>query len=140
MKEATMTIGEVAARAGVRASAIRYYERVGVLPPAERESGRRRYTVETVDRLGFIDVAQQAGFSLPEIRELLQESPDGDAAARLQALARAKLPEVEALIARATAMRNWLELATDCDCSTLDACALFTDPALRGEPVVRNAG
>jgi MerR family redox-sensitive transcriptional activator SoxR len=133
MTEKLLTIGQVADRAGVQTSAIRYYERIGVLPQAERESGQRRYTEDTVDRLGFIDVAQQAGFSLPEIRLLLEGSASGDAGDRLQALAREKLPEVEALIARATAMRNWLEVATRCDCSTLDACALFADPVLGSE-------
>jgi MerR family redox-sensitive transcriptional activator SoxR len=110
-----LTIGQVAKRAGVRTSAIRYYEREGILPEAEREYGQRRYNEETVDRLRFISVAQQAGFSLPEIRSLLEGSANGNAAEQLRALAEEKLPEVEALIARATAMRNWLEMARGCD-------------------------
>jgi MerR family redox-sensitive transcriptional activator SoxR len=67
---ATLTIGEIAARAGLNTSHIRYYERVGVLPTADRESGRRRYHEDVLHRLAIIDVAQRAGFTLDEIRDL----------------------------------------------------------------------
>jgi len=60
------TIGEVARRAGVATSAIRYYERVGLLPPADRVSGQRRYGEETTGHLAFIAVAQNAGFCREE--------------------------------------------------------------------------
>ena len=65
---ATLTIGEVAARAGRNTSHIRYYERVGVLPQPERTAGRRRYGEDVLHRLAIIDVAQRAGFTLEEIR------------------------------------------------------------------------
>jgi MerR family redox-sensitive transcriptional activator SoxR len=125
MTDQLMTIGEVARRAGVRASAIRYYESRGVLPAAERVGGQRRYGEDTVERLGFVDVAQQAGFSLDEIRDLLEGSEQGEVSTRLRALARRKLPEVEQLIMRANAMKQWLEVATECGCPTLDVCGLF---------------
>lgn len=68
-------IGEVAQRAGVRPSALRYYERVGLLPEPRREAGRRRYDsgvlCEVLDRLAVVGVAQQAGFTIAEIRTLL---------------------------------------------------------------------
>ncbi len=135
MTEATLSIGEVAARAGVNVSAIRYYERNGLLPEPERESGQRRYTDATIRRLGTIDVAKRAGFSLAEVRTLL-DSVDGGAPAheQLRALAERKLPDVEALIRRAQEMRGWLSLATACGCETLEACALFEAglPAGRG--------
>lgn len=120
-----LTIGEVARRAGVRASAIRYYERVGVLAEPERVSGQRRYAPETIDRLGVIHAAQGAGFSLEEIAALLRSSDDGRAAAELRALAERKLPDVEQLIVRAQRMKEWLELAAGCECGSLDVCALF---------------
>jgi MerR family redox-sensitive transcriptional activator SoxR len=120
-----LSIGEVARRAGVKTSSIRYYEAIGVLPTPERESGQRRYELTAVDRLKAIGVAQQAGFSLDEIRELLDGSENGEASERLRSLAERKLPEVEELIARAQAMRAWLETATGCNCSSLDVCALF---------------
>ena len=126
MEEATLTIGEVARRAGLRTSAIRYYESVGVLPPPERAGGSRRYTSDTLRRLEVIAVAKRAGFSLDEARVLLATRDEGSLAHdQLRELAGRKLPEVEALIERAEAMRRWLLLATSCDCETLDVCALF---------------
>ena len=130
MAEAELRIGEVAERTGVNISAIRFYEREGLLPPPERVGGQRRFAPETVRRLGIIDVAKQAGFSLDEIRTLLT-STDGGAPAhkQLQTLAARKLPEVDALIDRATSMRNWLQAASGCGCESLEKCALFVDVA-----------
>ena len=122
MKQAELTIGQVATRAGINSSAVRYYERVGVLPPPERVSGQRRYGDETIRRLQVIDIAKRAGFSLEEIGLLLNDS---SAETQLRTLAERKLPEVEALIARAEAMRDWLLKARHCHCSSLELCALF---------------
>jgi MerR family transcriptional regulator, redox-sensitive transcriptional activator SoxR len=127
-----LSIGQVAAEAGVRASSIRYYESVGVLPEPERVSGQRRYSPEILTRLRFIDVAQQAGFSLDEIRELLDGSERDQASERLRALAQRKLPDVEALISRAEAMKDWLQAADACECPTLEMCALFSETAHTG--------
>jgi MerR family redox-sensitive transcriptional activator SoxR len=127
--ESSLSIGQIAARAGIRSSSIRYYESVGVLPEPERVSGQRRYTADVLDRLGFIDVAQQAGFSLEEIRELLESSEHAHASERLQALAQRKLSDIEALISRAEAMKGWLQAAGYCHCQTLEICALFSDTA-----------
>jgi MerR family transcriptional regulator, redox-sensitive transcriptional activator SoxR len=126
--DATLTIGEVARRAGLNTSAIRYYESRGVLPTPDRESGRRRYTEETVQRLHVIDVAKRAGFSLDEAAVLLATADQGEPVSEpLRQLAMRKLPDVEALIVRAEAMRDWLRTATACNCKTLDVCALFDD-------------
>ena len=126
--DATLTIGEVARRAGLKASAIRYYEAAGVLPEPDRVRGQRRYTEETVRRLHVIDVAKRAGFSLDEARVLLSSADDGTPAfAQIRELALRKLPEVDALIARAQAMRDWLQTATGCNCETLDVCGLFDE-------------
>jgi MerR family transcriptional regulator, redox-sensitive transcriptional activator SoxR len=138
--DATLTIGEVAARAGVNTSHIRYYERVGVLPRPDRASGRRRYGEEVLHRLAIIDVAQRAGFTLDEIRDLTGPANQGvRAGQRIRALAERKLPDIETLISRAQAMKEWLEVATTCDCDTVDVCSLFTDPALAPPPVRRGA-
>ena len=123
---ATLRIGEVAVRAGVRVSLVRYYDRIGLLPAAERVSGQRRYGPEAIRRLEVIEVAKRAGFSLDEARLLLQTADAGTPTFEaVRALAERKLPEVEALIARATDMRTWLTAATDCSCTTLDVCGLF---------------
>jgi MerR family redox-sensitive transcriptional activator SoxR len=128
MQQTQLTIGEVARQAGLNTSAIRYYESVGVLPEPDRESGQRRYTAETIQRLHVIDVAKRAGFSLDEARLLLETTDAGAPAfAQLRELALRKLPEVEALIERAQAMQAWLTAASSCHCETLDVCALFED-------------
>lgn len=128
MVEETLSIGEVAGRAGVSVSAIRFYERRGLLPKPERVGGQRRYEAVTVKRLGIIAAAKRAGFSLSEIGDLLASTDTGAPVhEQLRALATRKLPEVEALIDRAQIMRSWLTAASSCRCETLDACALFAD-------------
>jgi MerR family transcriptional regulator, redox-sensitive transcriptional activator SoxR len=128
MSETTLTIGEAAELAGVNSSAIRYYERVGLIPPPERVSGQCRYEEAVVERLRAIGVAKEAGFSLDEIRTLLESVDRGEPAhEQLRALAERKLPEVDALIDRAQAMREWLSTATRCGCDSLEACRLFGD-------------
>jgi MerR family redox-sensitive transcriptional activator SoxR len=130
MTEATMTIGQVAQRAGINTSAIRYYERCGVLPEPVRVSGQRRYDDDTLARLRIIDVAQHAAFSLDEIKVLLAHTDTGEPAHRqLQELAARKLPDIDALIERARLIRAWLDTAAGCGCDTLDVCALFSDQA-----------
>jgi MerR family transcriptional regulator, redox-sensitive transcriptional activator SoxR len=124
--DASLTIGEVARRAGVRPSAIRFYERHGVLPEPVRVSGQRRYAEDVVQRLAAIDIAKRAGFSLAEAKQLLAAADRGGPAPELRELAEGKLLQVEALIARAEAMRAWLELARGCGCATLEECGLFT--------------
>jgi MerR family redox-sensitive transcriptional activator SoxR len=120
-----MKIGEVAAQSGFSASAIRYYESVDVLPEPDRVAGQRRYDPGVLQQLAAIEVAQRAGFSLEEIRLLLSAAENHDAATQLQELATRKLADVEALIAQAEAMKNWLRGAQACECPTLDICALF---------------
>jgi MerR family redox-sensitive transcriptional activator SoxR len=124
-----MSIGEVAGRAGVRPSALRYYERIGLLPAPERENGRRRYGGEVLrdvlDRLAVVRVAQQAGFTISEIRTLLDAfSDDTPPSERRQVLAREKLPKVEALVERAIGMRDLLEKGLRCECLRLEDCEL----------------
>lgn len=124
--EATLSIGEVASQAGVNVSAIRFYERRGLLPEPQRVGGQRRYTAAAVRRLGIIDAAKQAGFSLEEIGILLTSTDAGAPAhEQLRVLAARKLPEVDSLIERARSMRDWLTAASECGCETLDACSLF---------------
>jgi len=130
-QEQTLRIGEVAAQAGVNTSLIRYYERIGLLPPPERVSGQRRYDGAILRRLSVIDVAQRAGLSLDEIRGLLEIGSD-PISDRLQQLAQHKLPDIEALIDRAERVRAWLTAATGCDCVSVDECALFDDAAVPG--------
>lgn len=118
-----LTIGEVARQAGIRASAIRYYESIQLLPPARRSSGRRLYGPEVFERLAFIQTARQLGFSLHEIQGLF----DGQAEklplnVRWQSLANQKLGEVKSLIKHAQTMQLLLERGLNCTCIDLDDC------------------
>jgi len=125
-----LTIGEVARRAGVATSSIRYYERIELLPKPERVGGQRRYGTDVLGKLGFIGVAQSAGFKLSEIRALIEgvDSSDG-MAEQMRMLSARKLDEVEALLARTRAMKGWLEVAKECGCATPAECALFEAPS-----------
>jgi MerR family redox-sensitive transcriptional activator SoxR len=122
----TLAIGDIAKAAGVSASAIRFYEREGVLAPAQRSGGRRRYGPAVVQRLRVLEVAKQAGFSLAQIKHLLggfdRTVPPSQ---RWQTLTRDKLDEIEQLIARAEAMRALLRRGLECGCLTLDDCELI---------------
>lgn len=113
-----LLIGELAERAGIATSAIRYYESIGLLPEPYRVSGQRRYGDDTLKRLEFIAAAQQAGFTLREIAEL----SDGF---DLRGLARRKLPEVRAELQRARERKRWLDAAATCDCASPEECTLF---------------
>lgn len=133
--KSSLSIGEVAARAGLRTSAIRWYESVGVLPEPERVSGQRRYGPEVLERLAVIGTAQRAGLTLDEIRDLLAGADAGEPVGeRLRDLAERKLPEVEALIARAEAVRGWLLAAAECRCPTFEDCALFEPASAAAAP------
>ena len=135
MSQDLLTIGQLAARAGVRTSHIRFYEKVGVLPEPERVSGQRRYRPEMAHRLSIIDVAQRAGLSLEEIAPLTgPANRSADASRHIRSLADEKLPNIDALIARAQAVKAWLQVAQACDCASVDVCGLFVDPTLLPPP------
>ena len=125
----SMSIGEVASKAGVRPSALRYYEDVGLLPPPARTNGRRRYDGEVLrevlNRLTVVRVAKQAGFTISEIGTLLDGfAEDTSPSERWRLLAEEKLPEVEALVERALGMKDLLEQGLRCECLRLEECAL----------------
>lgn len=123
----TLTIGEIARQAQVNASAIRFYEREGVLPEPHRKNGRGHYDAETIlQRLAIIDVSKRAGFSLNDVKSLFQATDAGAPAhAELRALAQVHLPQVEALIEQATDVKRWLEASANCTCESLGDCSLF---------------
>src|SRR5215475_6586722 len=119
-----LAISEVARQVGLRSSAIRYYERMGILPPAARISGQRRYDRTVLYRLAVVQRARQAGFALDEIKVLVGGFAEGIRAdARWRRLADRKLTELNALAERIATMQALLErLKANCHCKTLEIC------------------
>ena len=127
----SLKIGEVAERGGVSLQAIRYYEREGLLPkPPRLASGYRMFPDSAVRRVQFIKRAQELGFSLAEIRELLSLRENTDVGAQdMRDRATGKIAEIEQKIRRLRAMKNALKaLADSCpgsgplsECPILDA-------------------
>lgn len=116
-------IGEAARRARLKPSALRYYESVGLLPRAQRRSGRRVYDEAVLSRLALIELAQAAGFSIAEIRTLLHGFRTGTPPSRRwRALAERKREEIRAQVARARRMERVLDRLLACACPTLDDC------------------
>jgi len=116
-----MTIGEVARQSGLRASAIRFYEKAGVLPKPVRSGGQRRYDRTILERLVVLERAKNCGFSLAEARRLFHGFPDGTPPSeRWRTLARKKIAELDALARQVAAMKKMLE--ETCDCRDLQEC------------------
>jgi len=123
MLEVKLTIGDLARQAGVRTSALRYYESVGLLAPPTRVNGRRVYDASAIDVLKLIRLAKGAGFSMAEIRRLLNGFDRATpASARWQTMATRKLEDVNALIERAEQMRDLLQKLLTCQCVQLAEC------------------
>ena len=125
--EARLTIGEVARRAGVRPSALRFYEAAGLLDPPMRRGGQRRYSPAVLQRLAVIELGQRAGFTIAEIRELLAGTAADAPSERWRDLAQRKLPEIRVLIQRAKEMERWLEEGLRCECLRLEDCQLVAN-------------
>ena len=124
--EPKLGIGDVARAAGVSRSAIRYYERRGLLPAPERSSGRRCYDARILQLLRVIEVSKAAGFTLKEIEHLLEGfDPPTSPSERWGTLAEQKLHDIDALIARAEGMRELLRRGMECGCLTLEDCGLL---------------
>jgi DNA-binding transcriptional MerR regulator len=136
---ALLTVGELARRAGVNASAVRYYEELGLLPPAARVSGQRRYPASAARLVAAILLYRDAGFTLAEQRALLAtgvSTPDG----RRQ-LMRRKLAELDEQIARAQAAREAIDHGLRCPHADITDCPNFNagvTARLAGQPLARS--
>lgn len=125
-----MSISQVARQVGLRPSAIRYYEQIGILVPAQRSGGQRRYDSTVLYRLAVIQRARQIGFTLEEIRQLFFGFRKGTPASqRWKTMTKRKLAELEVLTERIQAMQSVLRRLQNCPCKALDQC---------GEGMLRN--
>jgi MerR family transcriptional regulator, redox-sensitive transcriptional activator SoxR len=118
-----LSISEVANQIGLRPSAIRYYEQIGILPPAQRVSGQRRYDVTVLHRLMVIHRARQTGFTLREIKELFFGFRAGTPpSVRWQRLKRRKIVELDAMLEHIQTLRALVEQHGKCRCAALEEC------------------
>lgn len=124
-----LSIGEVAHQMGVRPSTLRYYESVGLLPPPRRAGGRRQYGADALQRLAVIQAAKRAGFTLAEIRTLIEGvTEEPPLSERWRPLAEKKIVEMEHRIAQAERMMRLLEDGLRCQCQTLETCVIIAVP------------
>src|SRR5215207_2498689 len=133
MSERLLTIGELARRAGVAASAVRYWEELGLLPAPARVSGQRRYPESAVALVGVILLLRDVGFSLAEQKALTASR--GVAPDEWRRLARRKLAELDERIAKARAAREAIDHALRCPHEDIMQC-----PTFRGLVTARLAG
>lgn len=122
-----LSIGDLADRTGLAVSAIRYYEAQGLIDPWRNAGGQRRFERSDIRRLSFVMIAQQFGFTLPQIRAELDLLPKGRVPnkadwARISAGFRAAL---DARIDTLVRMRDTLDSCIGCGCLSLDSCALY---------------
>lgn len=124
---AMLSIGEVAQRSGVRASALRFYEALGLLR-STRSGGKRRYFARSeLRRIAFIRAAQAVGLTLDEIRTALAALPQGRTPTKTdwEKLSRGWRGLIDERIARMTALRDTLSSCIGCGCLSLKSCALY---------------
>lgn len=126
MPEALLTVGELAARSGYAASALRFYEREGLISAERTEGGQRRFHRDALRRLAFIRAARHIGLSLEEVRAVLARLPKGRTPnradwTRISGMWRQRLDdEIEALVA----LRDGLDSCIGCGCLSLDRCKI----------------
>jgi MerR family redox-sensitive transcriptional activator SoxR len=126
----SLTIGELSERSGVAASALRYYERLGLIRAGRTGGNQRRYERAELRRVAFIRIAQRVGVPLEEIREALATLPDARTPtkadwARLSVRWRTRLDEQIALLER---LRDRLTGCIGCGCLSLQRCRI-SNPA-----------
>lgn len=127
MTDDLLSIGEVAERAGVATSALRFYEANGLIHAERTDSGHRRFHREALRRVAFVQVAQRVGLTLEEIRTALATLPDSrtPTAADWERLSRGWRSRLDDEIAALVRVRDQLSSCIGCGCLSLRACALY---------------
>lgn len=133
---AMIAIGDLARRAGLAASALRFYEAEGLIVSARSASGRRYYPKAELRRVAFIRVAQSVGLTLDDIRAALASLPDNRTPTKAdwEKLSRGWRPLLDARIAAMVRLRDTLTNCIGCGCLSLKSCALYNpDDAARAK-------
>lgn len=122
-----LSIGSLSERTGVAASALRFYETLGLISPARSSGGQRRYPRDTIRRVSFIRVAQQVGLRLDEIRDALASLPEHrtPTARDWHRLSSAWRPRLDAQLALIERLRDRLDSCIGCGCLSLGYCRLL---------------
>jgi len=122
-----LTIGEVATRCGIAASAIRFYESRGLIQSLRTRGNQRRYTRATIRRIAVIRAAQSVGLTLEDIGEALSRLPEGRTPAKRdwERLSNAWRQRIDGQIADLERLRDQLSSCIGCGCLSLKSCALF---------------
>ena len=123
----TISIGTLAKRTGVAVSALRYYETKGLLYPERNAGGQRRFLRADIRRVSFVLIAQQFGFTLPQITEALASLPEGRTPTKFDWVnISAKFRKaLDAKIATLTKLRDDLDGCIGCGCLSLEKCKLY---------------
>lgn len=126
-KDELMTISDVADRCGIATSAIRYYEREGLISSTRTAGNQRRFHRETIRRIAFIGAAQTVGRTLEEIRQALATLPAGrnPSATDWSKIATSWRPRLDRQIEELTRLRDKLDGCIGCGCLSLDLCAIY---------------
>jgi DNA-binding transcriptional MerR regulator len=117
-----MTIGQLSSSSGLAPSAIRYYERLGLLARPRRQSSRRVYSPEALDHLSVIRLARSCGFRLDEIAQLLGAARSGPPSPAWKTFAASKRREIEQTLTQLRAMRRLLDRVESCRCQSILEC------------------
>jgi MerR family redox-sensitive transcriptional activator SoxR len=122
-----LTIGEAATRIGVSTSALRFYEKAGLITAARTDGGQRRYPRDILRRVAFIRGAQAVGIKLSDIKQAIDHLPAHRAPTKEEwhELSVAWRPQIDAKITVLVAIRDMLESCIGCGCQSLDSCAVF---------------
>ena len=131
-----LTISAIAQRSGVNASALRYYETLGLIESVRSNAGHRRYRRSSLRRIAYILFAQKIGFSLDEISAQLVGLPIHHAPSPKdwEGISKTWVARVDARIAELTSMRRSLENCIGCGCLSLKQCAIYN----REDTLARN--
>jgi len=122
-----LSIGQFAERAGLAVSALRYYEAEGLIAPMRAPSGQRRFRRADIRRVSFIRIAQQFGYTLPQIRELMETLPEGrtPTAKDWRRISEEFRESLDQRIATLRKLRDDLDGCIGCGCLSLERCALY---------------
>ena len=120
-------IGHVSRRTGLAVSAIRYYEEIGLVHPDRGYGGQRQFRMSDIRRLSFVMIAQEFGFTLPQIKAELDKLPDGRTPTKADwsAISKRFKSALDERIERLEQMRDNLDGCIGCGCLSLESCALY---------------